>query len=229
MLNKKLALWIIFAVIVVLILGYLGYTYSIRLVDRNNAPSNTSQNPNSNSGGTPNNNSPTNNPDRPSSPKNDEIKQLINTLVGLAEQGKVINSNFSAKDYTIDDVEKAWGKPDKTDYVAQAKGTYATYEKRGVVFAFNKGLQLFEVRSFDSRLKTLTLKEVEQVLGVPDYDKIISGNQHIIGYEVNATYKLEFIFPQENTNQPNPPLDHLNVLYPAGTVNSMADDPGRQW
>ncbi|MHB8076606.1 alpha/beta fold hydrolase [Desulfosporosinus fructosivorans] len=24
-------------------------------------------------------------------------------------------------------------------------------------------------------------------------------------------------------------MDHYNVLYPQGTVNSMADDPGRQW
>lgn len=64
---------------------------------------------------------------------------------------------------------------------------------------------------------------------MPGYDKIISGNQHIIGYVVSPTYKLEFIFPQENTNQPDPTLDHMNVLYPSGTVNSMADDPGRQW
>jgi len=56
----------------------------------------------------------------------------------LARQGKVINSEFAAETEVIDDVEKKWGKPDKTDYVPEAKGTFVSYTGRGVVIGFNK-------------------------------------------------------------------------------------------
>lgn len=147
MFKKKLVLWILFAVIVALIIGYVGLTNSKGFLGYNKTPSNLGQN--ANSGGSPS---------EESNGSGNGVA-LINTIVSLAKQGKVINSVFAAKVTVIEDVEKAWGKPDKMDYVAQAKGTYATYEKQGVVFGFNKGLQIFEVRSYDSGLKTVTLKK----------------------------------------------------------------------
>lgn len=217
---KRNILWILVVVFVVLI-GNVGCTNPPA-----NPPDNTGQNGN---GGTSNNNGNTNNSGNPPAKTNEEQKELINNIVALAKQGKVINSDFAADGNVIDDVKKAWGNPDKEEYIADAKGTYCTYEKRGVVFAYNKGLRLFEVRSFDKRVKTIAIEDVKMVLGTPAHDKIIFGNQHIIGYKVNETYKLEFVFPKESADHPNPTLDHMNVLYPAGTVNSMKGDPGREW
>jgi len=199
---KRKVLWIFILVFTVLI-GMVGYKIFL-------ADSSTNTNPSTNI--------------------NDEKKDLIYKIVALAKEGKVINSEF-AIDTDIEDVKKAWGKPDKEEYIAEAKGIYCTYEKQGVVFAYNKGLRIFEVRSFAQQLKSLTLEDVKEVLGTPDFDRIIFGNQHhMIGYRVNDdNYKLEFVFPKESGENPHPTLDHMNVLDPSGTVNSMKGDPGREW
>jgi len=157
----------------------------------------------------------------------DSTKSLITSMLASAKQGKVINSDYAAKTTTIDDVEKVWGKADKTDYVASSS-FYATYTSHKVVFGVNKGDQLFEVRSFDSRIKSVTLTKAKEVLGNPAYDVKTNG-QEIIGYTAGTEFKVEMIFPQATMDNPNPVLDHYNVLYPQGTVNSMADDPARQW
>jgi len=157
----------------------------------------------------------------------DSTESLLFNMMVLGEQGKVINSDFAAKTTTIEDVEKGWGKADKTDYVASSS-RYATYTSHKVVFGVNKGEQLFEVRSFDSRIKSITLTKAKDVLGNPAYDVKIDG-QEIIGYTAGTEFKIEMIFPQPTKDNPNPVMDHYNVLYPQGTVNSMANYPGRQW
>jgi len=155
-------------------------------------------------------------------------ESLLFNMMVLGQQGKVFNSDFPAKTTTIEDVEKVWGKADKTDYVATAKGRYATYNSRNAVFGINKGEQIFEVRSYDRRLKGVTLNKAKETLGTPAYDAKNNG-QEIIGYTAGSEFKVEMIFPQPTKDNPNPVMDHYNVLYPQGTVNSMADDPGRQW
>jgi hypothetical protein len=124
------------------------------------------------------------------------------------------------------DVQNKWGKADNTAWIQAAKGTYSTYSKRNVAFGWNKGMQIFEVRSFDTRLKGITLAKVKEVLGTPAYDSK-TNNQEIIGYKAGTEFKIEMVFSTRNNS--NPVLDHYNVLYPSGTVNSMANDPGRQW
>ena len=66
------------------------------------------------------------------------------------------------------------------------------------------------------------------MLGKPIY-KAETNGQEIIGYTAGTDFKLEFVFPVPTDDNPNPMMDHYNVLYPRGTVNNMADDPGRQW
>ena len=158
----------------------------------------------------------------------DSTESLLFNMMVFGQQGKVINSDFAAKTTTVEDVEKVWGKADKTDYVASGKGRYATYTSHNIVFGIKEGEQLFEVRSFDSRLKGVTLAQAKEVLGTPAYDVTANG-QEIIGYTAGSEFKVEMIFPQPTKDSPNPVMDHYNVLYPQGTVNSMADDPGRQW
>lgn len=155
-------------------------------------------------------------------------KALLLNMKQLAEQGKVINSDFPAKTTTIGDVKNKWGEPDKTDWVPAAKGNYATYSSRAVVFGFNKGLQIFDVRSFDKQLKSLSLAKTKEAFGTPAYDVKVNGEE-IIGYTAGQEFKIELVFPQPTNGNSDPMMDHYLVLYPSGTVNSMADDPGRQW
>jgi hypothetical protein len=163
-----------------------------------------------------------------SSEQEESMKLLISNLMELAKQGKVINSEFQAKATTIEEVKKEWGEPEKSDWIAAAKGTYATYPKYNLVFGFNKGSQIFEVRSFDPRIQELSLTDIKGAFGTPAYDVKVGGEE-IIGYKAGNDYKLLLVFPEPTEEKPNPLLDHYSVLYPRGTVNSMADDAGREW
>lgn len=160
--------------------------------------------------------------------QNNSQKALLDSIKNLAKEGKIINCDFQAKSTVIEDVEKKWGKADKTDWVPKAKGNYATYSKYNVVFGFNKGSQIFEVRSFDSSLKKISLSMVKKAFGTPEYD-VKSNGEEIIGYKVGQEFKILFVFPQPTKDNNDPLMDHYSVLYPKGTVNNMADDPGRQW
>ena len=155
-------------------------------------------------------------------------KTEIESIKQLAKQGKIINCDYAAKTTVIEDVEKNWGNADNKEYIAKAKGTYATFLSHNVVFGFNKGSQVFEVRSFDPSLSKITLSQVKQVFGDPSYD-IKSNGEEIIGYVASNEFKLLFVFPEPTTSTKDPYMKHYSVLYPAGTVNSMADDPGREW
>lgn len=155
----------------------------------------------------------------------DEQTALLQDIQKAAKEGKVIDIPFSVNTNVIEDVQEKWGKEDKSEYIASAKGIYNTYSKHNAVFAFNKGEQLFEVRTLDGKWKELTLSKVKAVLGKPDYD-VTSGKDHIIGYVASKDYKILMVFPKDGDD---PKLDHYSVLYPQGTINSMAGDPGRQW
>lgn len=161
----------------------------------------------------------------------DSIAKILLNVIEFGKQGKVRDGSLSAisvKTNTIEDVEKSFGKADKIDWVAAAKGRYATYSKQNVVFGINKGEQIFEIRTSDIVIKSITLSKTKAVLGNPAYDAKSNG-QEILGYVANSEFKVEFVFPEPNANNPDPVIDHYNVLYPAGTVNNMSGDAGRQW
>ncbi|ETI69806.1 M56 family metallopeptidase [Neobacillus vireti] len=163
-----------------------------------------------------------------SSSNGDTQRKLLSSIMQLAKQGKIINSEFPVKTTVIEDVEKKLGNPDKVDWVPNAKGNYAVFSKDNVVFGFNKGSRIFEARSFDKKLNELSLSMVKKVFGTPAYD-VKSKDEEIIGYVANSEYKILLVFPKTSNSNPDPVMDHYSVLYPKGTVNNMSNDPGRQW
>ncbi len=152
---------------------------------------------------------------------------LLNSITTLAQQGKIINSDFPASSTSIQTIESKLGKADTSEWVAQAKGTYYTYSKQNVVFGINRD-QLFEVRSFDSRLAQISLSMVKNTLGNPAYNTTSGGDQ-IIGYTAGKDFKILFVFSKSTNDSNDPMLDHYSVLYPRGSANDMGNDPGRQW
>lgn len=155
-------------------------------------------------------------------------KTLIDNITQLARQGKIINSDFSVKVTTIQDIEESLGKADTSNFVSEAKGIYYTFYKDNVAFGCNKGDQVFEARSFDSKLGELSIYAVKKVLGEPAYSSKYD-NEQIIGYTAGNEYKILFVFKQSKDSENDLVLDHYSVLYPKGTVNNMSGDPGREW
>ncbi|MFL0198164.1 YjgB family protein [Clostridium sp. WILCCON 0269] len=220
---------IIFSMLVTLMTGCSSTSNSANKSSNNAEKVIDSTKQNSNTGDSKSStNKPSNSSDNNSSNVEDSSKVFLSNIMQSAKQGKVINCEFTDKTNVIEDVKEKWGEPDKIDWVPAAKGNYATYSEHNIVFGFNKGSQIFEVRSFDSRIKKITLSKVKEVFGTPAYD-VKSNGEEVIGYVATKEFKILFVFPQSTSNNKDLLLDHYSVLYPQGTVNSMADDPGRQW
>lgn len=143
-----------------------------------------------------------------------ELSKQLNELLQLAKQGKVPGVEYAAHSGLIDDVEAAWGEPDTKE--TAGKGMYSTYSGKHVVFGFNKGSQIFDVRSSASDLQQLTLKQIEGVLGQPD-DKAVNGSDHIYIYQANKQYQLKFIIPESSGT-----VDHISVFSEQDSINNMA-------
>ncbi len=157
--------------------------------------------------------------------QNDELADLVWQIFQKARQGKIINCEFPVETTVIDTVKKEWGNPTHENYIAAAKGTYATYTKQKVTFGYNKGSQIFDVRCQDNILQQVTMSKVKEVLGPPDNTHHYTTEDMLV-YQVNEKYQLLFIFPKVAEQNSEPVLSHYNVFYPRGTVNSMAGDPG---
>ncbi|ETT62019.1 hypothetical protein BSK66_20665 [Paenibacillus odorifer] len=140
-------------------------------------------------------------------------KQL-KELLELAKKGKVPGVKYAAHTGLIDEVEADWGKPDQQE--SAGKGIYATYTDKHVVFGFNKGSLIFDVRSSDSALQKLTLKQIEATLGKPDATKV-NGDDKIYTYQANDQYQLKFIIPSSTGT-----VDHISVFSEQDSFNNMA-------
>ncbi|MEY2193778.1 beta-N-acetylhexosaminidase [Neobacillus sp. BF23-41] len=144
--------------------------------------------------------------------------KLLLNIATKAKQGSIINADFHLKSTTIDEVRKSWGKEDKREYIAAAKGTYCTYSKKHVVVAYNKGQQLFEIRSYDPSLKNLTINDIKHYFGSPKTDIKTSNKEEIISYTVGSN-TLKFVFP---TGTKTMYLDHYSIYNASLAHNNMA-------
>lgn len=143
----------------------------------------------------------------------DSAEQLKELLV-LAKKGKVPGVEYAVHTGLIDEVEADWGKPDQQE--SAGKGIYATYTDKHVVFGFNKGSLIFDVRSSDAALQKLTLKLVEGTLGKPD-DTKTNGDDKIYTYQANDQYQLKFIIPSSTGT-----VGHISVFSEQDSFNNMA-------
>ncbi|WP_405107869.1 DUF4309 domain-containing protein [Paenibacillus sp. FSL K6-1217] len=143
-----------------------------------------------------------------------ERSKQLKELLELAKQGKVPGVEYAAHSGMIDEVEAAWGEPDLKE--SAGKGVYSTYSKRSVVFGFNKGMKIFDVRSSAPDLRNLTLEQIEEVLGKPDATTV-NGEHNIYIYQANKQYQLKFIIPESTGT-----VDHISVFSEQDSINNMA-------
>ncbi|WP_338044180.1 YjgB family protein [Paenibacillus oryzisoli] len=132
----------------------------------------------------------------------------------LAKSGKVNGIPFAANTGLTDNVEKTWGKADKTE--SAGSGLYATYSKKNAVIGFNKGSQIIDIRSNDPKLHTLTLSQIEQALGKPT-DTKVNGDDTIYIYKASQEFQLKFIIPKSTGK-----VDHISVFDTIHSINNMA-------
>ncbi|MGL5352271.1 MAG: YjgB family protein [Clostridium sp.] len=164
-----------------------------------------------------------------SSMEEDKKVDYINNIKDNAINGMVINCDFKVKENIMTNVRNLWGEEDKIDEVVAAKGNYSTYSSKDIVFGWNKGEEIFEIRSYLKDNKVLNLRDIKNVLGNPDYDVVTNINERIVGYKLNDNFKLEFVLNNGNSKEQNQFVDHYSVFYPKGTINNMAGDSGREW
>ncbi|MDF9450733.1 hypothetical protein COI41_29995 [Bacillus toyonensis] len=157
---------------------------------------------------------PSTGPDSKSPTLNQKSINYVKELFELAKEGKVPNVPFAAHTGDIEEIEKAWGKADKTEQAGS--GMYATFTNKNVVFGFNKGSQVFDVRSYQTELESITLKEIEKALGKPTSVKV-NGEDQIYVYKVNNQFELKFIIPKSIGK-----VDHISVFSPEDSINKMA-------
>ncbi|EJQ13684.1 DUF4309 domain-containing protein [Bacillus cereus] len=157
-------------------------------------------------------------PTADSNSNNTAINQKsINHIKDLFEQakvGKIPNVPYAAHTGDIEEIEKAWGKANKTEQAGN--GMYATFTNKNVAFGFNKGSQVFDVRSYHSELKVITLQEIEKALGKAASVKV-NGNDKIYNYKVNNQFELKFVIPKSTGK-----VDHISVFSPEDSINKMA-------
>jgi len=145
-----------------------------------------------------------------SSKSDKQLKELFE----LAKEGQVPGVKYAAHTGLIDVVEKDWGKPNQEE--TAGKGIYATYTDKHAVFGFNKGSQIFDVRSSEPSLQKLTLKEIETTLGKP-HDTKANGEDQIYTYQVNKQFKLRFVIPHSTGT-----VHHISVFSEQDSINNMA-------
>lgn len=143
-----------------------------------------------------------------------QIGVLIGSIYDLAKEGKVAGSDYAAHIALYDDIEKKWGKAD--DNESAGKGMYATYVDKGITFGYNKGMVVFDVRSYSDKLQVITLKDLEIALGSAD-ETSVNGTDEIYTYQVNKRYQLKFIIAKATGK-----VDHISVISPEDTKNNMA-------
>ncbi|WP_282942081.1 DUF4309 domain-containing protein [Paenibacillus sp. RC67] len=157
---------------------------------------------------------PSNSSSSDKSTQSDEQKTYILQIMDQAKKGKVPGNDYTAHKSLIDEVEKDWGKPDTKD--SAGKGIYSTYDKHKAAFGFNKGSLIFDVRSFDAKLHTLSFAQIKSVLGQPS-DTIDNKTETIYVYTANDQYQLKFIIPSSSGK-----VDHISVYSPQDAKNLMA-------
>ncbi len=147
------------------------------------------------------------------------VKEDILQSMKLAHQGKVLNIPYAADKSLIDQVHHDWGTPRNEE--SAGAGIYSTYPTKYADFGFNKGGQIFDVRSYSPQLQRVRQSDVITSLGQPGDVRTYNG-QTILLYTAGQRFQLLWIFPNKTALNSNPYLDHVSVFCPQDTVNIMA-------
>lgn len=146
-------------------------------------------------------------------------EQLVRKVAALALKGQVYGVPYPVKNSNLEDIEHVWGQPNSQS--AAGAGMYATFAAKNVAIGFNKGMQVFDVRSYSPLLQTIQVADVVQVLGQPG-DVRTTSDSYVYMYPAGPDYQLLFVFSKGSHGQMTSRVNHVSVFYPQGTINLMA-------
>ena len=118
----------------------------------------------------------------------------------------------------MDAVQKAWGSV-KGDPVGA--GIYYSYPTHHVTIGINQGDQIFDVRSNDPSVQAVTRSDVIAALGPPGA-VLYAANTTIYMYPDGTDYELLWVFSGGQGPPTGSTVDHVDVVWPQGTVDLMA-------
>ncbi len=118
----------------------------------------------------------------------------------------------------ISAVQQEWGSGQNT--AGSGAGIYVTYPSHNIDFGVNQGDQIVDVRSFQSDLHQISRSTLISTLGQPPAIRY-ADNTTIYLYPDGADYQVLWVFPGGPGHTGNT-VDHVDVVWPQGTVNQMA-------
>jgi hypothetical protein len=146
---------------------------------------------------------------------------VVKQYLSFAKEGKIASIPF-AEESNMGAVYQVWGQKPETSAGA---GLYTTYSAEHAAFGFNKGEQIFDLRSYSPQLKTITQSDITRALGKPGAVRYTS-DSYIYLYPAGPDYQLLWIFQKDSSGKPMSHVDHVSVFWPEGTINLMAEtDP----
>lgn len=146
------------------------------------------------------------------------VMAFVRQSMHLAKEGQVVGVQYAVQQ-NLDAVETAWGHSDSQS--SAGAGIYVTYGSRATAFGINKGGQIFDIRSYSSQVHSITLRDIETVLGKPGEIRYTSDSV-IYMYPAGPNNQLLWVFSKTNKGKTKATVDHVSVFWPQGTVNIMA-------
>lgn len=114
-------------------------------------------------------------------------------------------------------VQKVWGPGHNSSAGA---GIYVSYPAHDVAFGINQGEQIFDVRSYAPSVTAITRADVTAALGPPAEVRYAS-NTTIYLYPDQLNYQVLWVF-SGGPGHTGDTVNHVDVVWPQGTVNLMA-------
>lgn len=135
-------------------------------------------------------------------PKNKHQVYLLQTFA-QARHGKVLGCEFTVNKDNFTAVKAKYGKPDTKG----EKSPYYIYLEEHLTFGIAKNGLIFDIRSYDPKLRKITRSEVVKTLGIPDKIRH-NKDESIYVYHVSR-FEFKLIF---ELTKDDPTIDHSSVV-----------------
>ena len=167
--------------------------------------------------------------------KDDKNIRLIRQILDLATKGMALDSDFKLLD-PIKEVHNSWGDPSKTDRYKEY--FYDEYSNRTITIGYSGDGEIFDIRSYNKVLGTLTIDEISSSIGKPSFSRNVN-DESIYGYRLEDGIELKFIIANstgkvdhisvyrkvENNEKPEPPkVVEKYILDIKGTSEKLSDN-----
>lgn len=155
-------------------------------------------------------------------PSTPDISTLIHKIIDSANSGKLPGDSFVVGKTDISMIEKDWTTPSSISKTSQ--GVYASFNAHSMAFGYYRNSPIFDIRSYDKSIQTITLNDVKKVMGEPsDISYYNSGeiHQQILIYQVNNSNQLKWVMDMPSNQTPNPKIDHISLFNQQIAKNSI--------